>query len=176
MADVFIPLNETKDPWGLREGLEFSRDPERTPMQWSCTPNAGFCTECTPWLPLASDYCTVNVEAQQASRSSMLRVLTATLAMRRRSPALLAGGQNIFLADDASGLLAYSRSATGAATAVVVMNWGRARVVADVSRGFEGVGYAALSTADGEYTDPRAIDMSAVAVDPGEGLLLFSSI
>ena len=32
-----------------------ARDPERTPMQWDASPNAGFTTG-DPWLPLANDH------------------------------------------------------------------------------------------------------------------------
>ena len=157
-------------------GIEFGRDPERTPMQWSCGPHAGFCGNCTPWLPVASDYCTSgdNVEAELASNTSMLAVMKATVAARRRSSSLLEGAQHIFLADDAQGLLAYRRAAAGAATAVVVLNWGAEYSLANLTLGFSGTGYAHLSTADGAYSTARLLNMHAVPLRPGEGLLLFS--
>ncbi len=41
----------------------YSRDPARTPMQWSNEANAGFCDEgVTPWLPVAKDYTTNNLK------------------------------------------------------------------------------------------------------------------
>jgi alpha-glucosidase len=72
MADVPIPPERVQDPWEINvPGLGLGRDPERTPMQWSAEPNAGF-TDRTPWLPLAADYASVNVEAQRAEPGSML--------------------------------------------------------------------------------------------------------
>lgn len=176
MQDVPIPLNQTKDPWARRVGLSYGRDPERTPMQWSCEPHAGFCSHCDPWLPLSNDFCSagINVETQSAEPSSMLRVLKATIASRRRSPSLLHGEQHIFQAHDGTGLLAYRRSAVGSPTAVVAMNWGDTSIDADLTHGFAGTGHVSLSTVAGEYTRLRAVDMRVVPLAPGEGLLLFS--
>ena len=41
---------------------EYSRDPQRTPMQWSGEVNAGFSTGNTTWLPVAPDYEERNVK------------------------------------------------------------------------------------------------------------------
>ena len=62
MAYVSIPPEQVQDQWEKREpGLGLGRDPQRTPMQWDTTPNAGFTTG-FPWLPLASDHETRNVD------------------------------------------------------------------------------------------------------------------
>ena len=92
MTDVPIPPERVQDPWELGgPGLGLGRDPERTPMQWSAAPNAGF-TSGTPWLPLAADFATVNVEVQQGEPRSMLALYRALLELRRREPALAVGG------------------------------------------------------------------------------------
>lgn len=42
-----------------------SRDPERSPMQWSADMNAGFNNKTNiTWLPVHPDYKTVNVEVR----------------------------------------------------------------------------------------------------------------
>jgi alpha-glucosidase len=62
MADVPIAVKDLRDPWALNEpGLGVGRDPQRTPMQWSAGPQAGFSTA-RPWLPLAKDFQSMNVE------------------------------------------------------------------------------------------------------------------
>lgn len=44
-----------------------SRDPERSPMQWSNDMNAGFNNKTnTTWLPVHPDYRTINVEVQNS--------------------------------------------------------------------------------------------------------------
>ncbi|HWG86010.1 MAG TPA: alpha-amylase family glycosyl hydrolase, partial [Deinococcales bacterium] len=68
MRDVPVPPELTQDPQG-KFAYEHSRDPERSPMQWDATRNAGFSAG-DPWLPLAADYRAVNVEAARADERS----------------------------------------------------------------------------------------------------------
>jgi alpha-glucosidase len=91
MHDVPIAPEQVHDPFEKNvPGLGLGRDPERTPMQWSAAPHAGF-SSATPWLPLASDYQQVNVERQQADPHSLLSLYRALLALRRAEPALAIG-------------------------------------------------------------------------------------
>ena len=56
MPDVDIPSELIQDPEEHRiPGLGLGRDPERTPMQWDASENAGFTTG-TPWLPVSEDH------------------------------------------------------------------------------------------------------------------------
>ena len=78
-------------PWEKNvPGLGLGRDPERTPMQWSSAPNAGFSTA-RPWLPVADDFRIVNVESERTTPGSMLTFYRALIALRRRHPALSIG-------------------------------------------------------------------------------------
>jgi alpha-glucosidase len=93
MEDVPIPPERAQDPFGLRvSGLGLGRDPERAPMPWDATPNAGFCPpDVEPWLPITPDLDRVNVAAQLADPASMLNLTRRLLTLRRSSPALAAG-------------------------------------------------------------------------------------
>jgi alpha-glucosidase len=93
MEDVPIPPDRVQDPWGKRvPGLGLGRDPERAPMPWDDTPNAGFCPpDVEPWLPLTPDAARINVAAQLADPVSMLSLTRRLLALRRSSPALAVG-------------------------------------------------------------------------------------
>ncbi len=51
MHDVDIPRSKVQDP-GAAGGASQGRDPERTPMQWSDDPQAGFSSCSETWLPL----------------------------------------------------------------------------------------------------------------------------
>lgn len=91
MKDTPIPPEREQDPWGKNvPGL--GRDPERTPMQWDTSPNAGFAPAgVDTWLPVGSDYETVNVEAQLSDPKSFLSMTRALLKLRKQSPALNGG-------------------------------------------------------------------------------------
>ncbi|HXH08529.1 MAG TPA: alpha-amylase family glycosyl hydrolase [Alphaproteobacteria bacterium] len=91
MRNVAIPPELVQDPWEKNvPGLGLGRDPERTPMQWDDSLNAGF-TAGTPWLPLAADYPTVNVAIQRDDPSSLLALYRRLIALRRATPALAVG-------------------------------------------------------------------------------------
>jgi alpha-glucosidase len=91
MEDVPIPTQAVCDPWEKNvPGLGLGRDPERTPMQWDESENAGF-TSGEPWLPLSTDHAILNVQRQRAESRSMLSLYRALTALRRREPALAVG-------------------------------------------------------------------------------------
>jgi alpha-glucosidase len=107
MRDVPIPPERIQDPWekGV-PGLGLGRDPERTPMQWSAEPHAGF-TSGTPWLPVAEDFTKVNVAAERVEPTSMLALYRTLIDLRRKEPALRIGGYEPV--DAAGPVLAYLR-------------------------------------------------------------------
>ena len=123
MRDVPVPPERVQDPFEKNvPGLGLGRDPERTPMQWSAAPNAGFTTG-EPWLPVADDFREVNVEAQRGDPRSILALHRRLIALRRAEPALAVGG---FEPVDAEGVvLAYLRRAPrGEGAFLVALNLG----------------------------------------------------
>jgi alpha-glucosidase len=97
MENVPIPPEKIQDPPAVNQpeiAHLVGRDPERTPMQWDASPNAGFSAPDTEelWLPLAPDYKEVNVEKQLQDPRSMLNFFRKLLAYRKTSPALRVGG------------------------------------------------------------------------------------
>ncbi|MCE6987816.1 alpha-amylase family glycosyl hydrolase [Dyadobacter sp. CY323] len=91
MRDVPIPMNEIVDPQGLNmPELNVSRDPSRTPMQWSSEINGGF-SQYKPWLRLPYNSGRVNVEVQKQDPHSMLRFYTKLIALRKEHAALNIG-------------------------------------------------------------------------------------
>jgi alpha-glucosidase len=93
MENVPIPPDKEQDPFGLRvPGLGLGRDPERTPMQWDTSPNAGFCPkDVEPWLPLEDVWQDRNVAVERDDPKSILNLTRELLALRKTHPALAIG-------------------------------------------------------------------------------------
>ncbi len=107
MVDVPIPPDAVHDPFERNvPGLGFGRDPERTPMQWTGAATAGFTTG-RPWLPVASDASTFNVEMAKVDRHSILSLYRRLIALRREEPALAIGSYTPV--ETEGDLLAYRR-------------------------------------------------------------------
>ncbi len=107
MRDGSIPPDRVRDPFEKNvPGIGVGRDPERTPMQWDGTRNAGFTTGC-PWLPVTDDYPVINVEAQLRDDRSMLALYRRLLALRGRERALSVGSWD--LVARVGDILAYER-------------------------------------------------------------------
>ncbi|XP_037954003.1 maltase A3-like [Teleopsis dalmanni] len=78
MTDVWISWKDTVDPQAcnsFEDGYEYrSRDPARTPFQWSNEHNAGFSDSSSTWLPVGDNYQTVNVETERDEPLSHLNI------------------------------------------------------------------------------------------------------
>jgi maltose alpha-D-glucosyltransferase/alpha-amylase len=103
------------DEIGMGDNIWLSdRDAVRTPMQWTPDRNAGFSTADPGklYLPvvqsLANHYGSVNVEAQLASRSSLLHWTRGMLALRRRHP-VFGLGRYVNVQTDNPSILAFLR-------------------------------------------------------------------
>jgi alpha-glucosidase len=81
MTDTEVPPGEQRDKLG--EHGRGSRDPARTPMQWTAEPGAGFCAAgVKPWLPFG-DYAHVNVADQRDRPGSTLTLVRGLITLRR---------------------------------------------------------------------------------------------
>jgi alpha-glucosidase len=120
MHNVPIPPERVQDPFEKNvPGMGLGRDPSRTPMQWSAAANAGFTTG-SPWLPIADDYTSRNVEAQSADPTSILTLYRRLIHLRRELPALSIGNYAPILAR--GDLLAYLRNVDRGRRYLVVLN------------------------------------------------------
>lgn len=136
------------------------RDPERTPMQWDATANAGFTTG-RPWLPMAADAQQVNVAAQRDDPASLFSFYRRLIWFRRGSLALRAGSYRSVRAP--RGVFAYVREAD-AERLMVALNFldTPSRVAIDENAD------VLLSTSDGRTGDRL---QRAVELGPNEGLV-----
>jgi alpha-glucosidase len=113
LQDVLDPLGRMD--WPKNKG----RDGERTPMQWSTAPNAGF-TAGKPWLPIPASYRNYNVATELRDPDSILNFYKALLRMRRDNPAL-ADGDYVDCAPDDPNILCFLRS-SGNHSVLVALN------------------------------------------------------
>jgi len=114
VEDVRDPIGKTG--WPKEKG----RDGERTPMQWDASaPQAGFSTSAKTWLPVASNYKTVNVQTELADSNSLLNWYRRLITLRREIPALHDGGMVMVDTTNAS-VLSYVRTVPAGGKAVVV--------------------------------------------------------
>jgi alpha-glucosidase len=125
-------VEDVKDPIG-RTGWpkEKGRDGERTPMQWDgSSPQAGFSTSASTWLPVAGNYKTINVQTELKDPNSLLNWHKKLIAMRREMAALRDGG--LVMVDKANpSVLSYVRMAPAGHAVVVALNMtGEAQTIA----------------------------------------------
>jgi alpha-glucosidase len=111
---------DVKDPIGvLGWPLEKGRDGERTPMQWSGGPNAGF-TAGKPWLPVPDSAKTHNVATESENPNSILSFYKKVIQLRKTEAALLEGSY-IPLNESDQNVFAYLRKSPRG-TVLVVLN------------------------------------------------------
>ncbi len=113
--DVRDPVGRSQ--WPQNKG----RDGERTPMQWTPGPQAGFSTNSKTWLPIPASSRTTNVQTEQRRPDSLLNWYKALIALRRSSPAMREGGVAIVDEKNAD-VLSFIRTAAGAKPVLVVLN------------------------------------------------------
>ena len=91
MMDRPIPHELVQDPFEKRvPGMGLGRDPERTPMQWDRSAQAGF-SKAAPWLPVHENYKTINVAAERLEPRSSLRLYQELIYLRNHSHTITIG-------------------------------------------------------------------------------------
>lgn len=96
------------------------RDGERTPMQWTAGPNAGFSSGLTTWLPVGPEFQARNVEVETADPSSLLNYYKALIHLRKKNAALHVGTFTL-LDENNSDVLSYMRR-SGRTSVIVALN------------------------------------------------------
>lgn len=173
MENVPIPPELVRDPPAVLQpeiAHIVGRDPQRTPMLWDASPNAGFSPAgVTPWLPVAEDYVTRNVAMQEADPNSILSLFRALTWLHRTEPALHLGSFRLISTGNDSNVLGYMREYPGADSFLILLNftdqtqWARVSQVAPA-------GELILCT---DLNKSREIEfMGAVDIGPSEGWLV----
>jgi alpha-glucosidase len=174
MTDVPIPPEAVQDPFEKNvPGMRLGRDPQRTPMQWDASPNAGFSPSSAttmPWLPIASDYAKINVVAQREDPRSSLNLYRKLIQFRRAEPALSIGSYRELAIQ--ADLLAYERrDPIGVRRFLIVLNFGnQPQTMKLADAGIARRCRVVLST-HGDRADEWV--QNAIAMRPDEGMMLW---
>ncbi len=108
-----------------------NRDPERSPMQWTAAPNAGF-TSGAPWLPVHPAAAGSNVALQQADPGSLWHWYRSLIALRHDNAAVRDGAY-VPLDSGNPTVLAYARQDASGHGVLVVLNMSDAPQAARIS-------------------------------------------
>jgi len=102
------------------------RDAARTPMHWDSSENAGFTTG-VPWIRMASNYSTNNVQDEDMDPESLLNHYRRLIHLRNRSRAL-SEGDFMMVRTDPSNAYSYFRSVEGDSV-LAVLNFSKCEVL-----------------------------------------------
>ena len=175
MENVPIPADMVQDPPAVNQpeiAHIVGRDPERTPMQWDDSPNAGFSATDSkgPWLPIAANYKQVNVETQMQDKKSFLNFFRRVMDYRKTSPALKTGSYrslNPKSPEAQTNCFVYERKAEREHLLVALNFSGQEQTV---ELPYSGTGKILISTTMDRKGD---INLSSFQLGPNEGCLIF---
>ncbi|KAI4501732.1 hypothetical protein M0802_003067 [Mischocyttarus mexicanus] len=121
MLDRNFTYEETLDPAGCQAGPDryhlSSRDPERTPYQWDNTMSAGFSTSNKTWLPVNSNYKTLNLALEKISPVSSYKVFKDMIALKKK-PIIERGSLEVILVTEK--ILGVVRRIQGSVVALLI--------------------------------------------------------
>lgn len=139
LLNVHLSYEDTVDPAACNTNdpeiyEQFSRDGCRTPFPWDSTKNAGFSTADKTWLPVSTDYETMNVEAQLATENSHLKIFKRLTSLRKQN-VLRRGEYEGKLVND-ENVLIYRRWYGEEDLVVVILNFGKETATVNVKEAF----------------------------------------
>jgi len=152
---------DVRDPIGITGWPnEKGRDGERTPMQWTPGPQAGFSTNPHTWLPIPPSYKTINVAVESKDPNSQLNWFKQLIALRRDIPALHSGTMTM-LDTSNPDVLSYVRSTGSGPAVVVAMNFTAAPKTITLNLAGSGITGTMVKTL--AATDPALTSISTLS-------------
>ncbi|XP_011205952.2 maltase A1 [Bactrocera dorsalis] len=178
MIDGEISWEDTVDPAACNSNKDiyenFTRDPSRTPFQWTAGTNAGFSNASKTWLPLAPDYQTLNVDVENSSANSHLKIYKSLIELRKSSKTLQDGSYKYKALEN--NFFALKRYLTGEDTLVYIANFGNDTSTVDLQQDFDVLLPAAMtltiSSLDSTKTSGSEINTKSLSLAAGEALIL----
>ncbi|XP_068184339.1 amino acid transporter heavy chain SLC3A1 isoform X2 [Antennarius striatus] len=171
MENINVTESQIQDPAG-KYNASASRDPQRSPMQWSNDTNAGFSNNTnTTWLPVHPDYRSVNVEVQKKDKDSVLAQYSFLSNLRQSELPFLRGWFCYVHAD--ATVFAYIREMDGHDQAfLMVLNFGRESMDTDLSSVLELPDQLKVVMSTNRVNDDKVLQKSHIPTEAGEGLVI----
>ncbi|KAK7482546.1 hypothetical protein BaRGS_00026257 [Batillaria attramentaria] len=181
MKDITVSFEDTQDPKGKRLGpkkyKKKSRDPERSPMQWDDSMNAGFTTSSKPWLPVHPEYKTINVEVEMNSPKTTSLKVYRDAAFLREQPSLQYGALDFCVVTP--NILSFIRSANAHPNYLIIINFGKVNETVSFSKPVEtqdALGLVKVITSraanEGRFVKDAFVSLTSVTLYPGDGLVM----
>ena len=165
LPQVPIPPDRIRDPFEKNvPSIGVGRDGARTPMQWDCSPFAGFSSS-EPWLPLTADWTMRNVDMLRRDKNSIYMIYHRLIEARRHSQALQRGSYRPIASK--GDLLLYVRE-FGSERILTALNLGTTPAIVETSFG-DFKGKVIVSTSglhDGDHID------AIIRLDANEGVVI----
>ncbi|XP_054049976.1 protein phosphatase 1B isoform X2 [Rissa tridactyla] len=145
--------------------------PEKSPMQWDGKVNAGFTEGNSSWLPVNSDYQSVNVEIQMTWSNSTLN-LYRELALLRSNELPIQRGWMCYIWND-SNTFVYVRELDGLDRVfMMVLNFGQESTI-DLKALVPGLPSEAIIRLSTNFSNAgKAVNTKLIKTEMGEGLVL----
>ncbi|XP_068565514.1 amino acid transporter heavy chain SLC3A1 isoform X2 [Cebidichthys violaceus] len=171
MENINVTDSQAQDPAG-KYNASASRDPQRSPMQWSGDMNAGFNNKNNiTWLPVHPNYTSINVEVQKEDGGSVLAQYRFLNALRQSELALQRGWFCHVHAD--ASVFSYLRELDGLNRAfLMVLNFGKESAVTDLSSIRELPDQLKVLMSTSQANDGKALQKSRIPTEAGESLVI----
>ncbi|XP_055599788.1 maltase 2-like [Uranotaenia lowii] len=181
MLDYEISWEETLDPAACQTSKDvyqlYTRDPARTPFQWSNSSMAGFTTGTKTWLPVNTNYATVNVETEKAATISHLKNFMELMKIRAEDDFQNCIYGTYPLSDDVFVVLRVTSSRvflTIANLADKTSTVNAASVVTSVGKSCDNF-WVRVRSATSKRSLKETVDLSSLTLQPWEALVVESS-
>lgn len=160
-------IEDVRDPVG-RTGWpkDKGRDGERTPMQWNAGVDAGFSTAKTTWLPVGSDYKSVNVAAEEKNPDSLLDYYKKLIQLRKGNTQLR-DGDFIPVDESNNSVLSYLRKTKDGKAVLISLNFTASPQTVNIDLHGKGVSGNHAKTILASYANAGGTnDLSHISLPP----------
>jgi alpha-glucosidase len=157
---------DVRDPIGrIGWPKEKGRDGERSPMPWTSGKNGGFSDGSATWLPVPSNYKTVNVESERRDPGSLLNYYKRLIRLRKQN-LQLRDGEFILVNEDSNDVLSFIRKTTNNQAVLVVLNMTAKQQTASIDLSAQGNPGNHLRTLIASYANAKPADIGHIVLPP----------